>query len=98
MKQTRKAARKAASTIEDELAKIGHDLASLGAVLGETASAEASARLTSLRERVGKLADEASTWTDTSVGEVRDAISKHPLTSVAAAFGLGVLLAGALRR
>jgi ElaB/YqjD/DUF883 family membrane-anchored ribosome-binding protein len=98
MKRTRKTARKAPPSIEEELAKIRHDLASLGAALGDTASAEASARLTSLRQRVDSLADEAGALTDASVEEIRGTITEHPLASVAVAFGLGVLLASVLRR
>jgi ElaB/YqjD/DUF883 family membrane-anchored ribosome-binding protein len=98
MKRTRKAARRASPSIEDELANIGHDLASLGAVLGETASSEVSATLKSLRDRIDKLTDKASTVTDASVEEIRGAITENPFLSVAAAFGLGVFLASILRR
>jgi ElaB/YqjD/DUF883 family membrane-anchored ribosome-binding protein len=98
MKRTRKAASKAPPSIEEELAKIRHDVTSLGALLGEAASAEANARLASLRQRVDKLADEAGALTDASIEEIRGRIEEHPLASVAVAFGLGVLLARVLQR
>ena len=93
-----KRTRKAPLSIEDELAKIGHDLASLGTVLGETVSSEASARLKSLREQVDKLAGEARAFKDAGVEEIRGTVAEHPFVSVAAAFGFGVLLASVLRR
>lgn len=98
MKRTRKAAHKASRLIENELANIRHGLASLGSALGETASSEASATLKSLRERVDKLADEASDLSDAGVEEIRGTIIEYPLVTVAAAFGLGVILASILRR
>jgi ElaB/YqjD/DUF883 family membrane-anchored ribosome-binding protein len=98
MKRTRQAARKASTSIHDEISKITNDLASLGSALGENASAEAKATIRSLRQRVDSLADSASSLTEEVVEDVEKTIAENPFIAIGAAFGLGVLLSALLLR
>ena len=98
MKRIRKATRRSSPSIHDEIAKIAADLASLGNVLGESASDEATAAISSLRRRLDQLADDAGSLAEEAVDDARGAIVSNPLIAVCLAFGLGALVAGLLRR
>ena len=98
MKWIRKATRKTSTPIHDEIAKIAADVASLGNVLGESASDEATAVIRSLRRRLDGLADDAGSLAEEAVDDARGAIASNPFIAVCLAFGLGALVAGLLRR
>ena len=85
-------------TIQEELATIGADVASLANSLGDVASAEAQNAIKSIRERLDRVAGDATSATRAGVGMVQDSIEENPLLSVAVAFGLGMVLASMLRR
>ena len=98
MKWARKASRKSSASIEGEIAKIAAELASLGNVLGEGASEEATAAIRSLARRLEGLADDAGSLAAEAIDDARGAIVGHPLVAVSFAFGLGALVASLLRR
>jgi ElaB/YqjD/DUF883 family membrane-anchored ribosome-binding protein len=90
--------RKAADSLQDVISRIGNDLSALGEVMGESASAEVKATLKSLRQRLDDLADDSDSLITQGIHETRGTIAENPLIAVAAAFGLGIVLAAALRR
>jgi len=98
MRQRRKARRNGLESIQDELATIGADVASLGNTLGEVATAETRDTINSIRARLDRIASDASNATRAGVGMVQDTIEERPFTSVAVALGVGVVLASMLRR
>jgi ElaB/YqjD/DUF883 family membrane-anchored ribosome-binding protein len=98
MKRGKKAMRGGADAIRDELANIESEVASLGRSLGGAASAEAKAALSSIRERLERIADDAGSMTRAGVDAVEETIEDNPFTSLAIAFGLGLVLAFMIRR
>lgn len=90
--------RKSAKSLQDVISRIGDDVATLGEVMGESASAEAKASIKSLRRQLDSLAEESEGLVAQGIQETRGTISENPLIAVAAAFGLGIVLAVALRR
>ena len=56
MKRDKRATRQGTGVIQDELARIEAEIASLGQSLGSTASSEARAALSSIRERLDRIA------------------------------------------
>ena len=85
-------------TIQEELATIGADIASLGNTLGEFASSEARDAIKSIRERLDDIADKAGVASRAQIETMQETIQQRPLTSVATAFGLGFILATLFRR
>ncbi len=98
MAQRRKPKRGGFESIQDELATIRADVASLGNTLGDVASAEARETIKAIRERLDRLADDAGSATRAGVDMMEETIEERPLVSVAVAFGLGVVLATLMRR
>jgi hypothetical protein len=90
--------RKAANSLQDVISRIGDDVSALGDIIGESASAEVKATIRSLRQRLDDLADASESLVTHGIQETRGTISENPLIAVAAAFGLGIVLAAALRR
>jgi ElaB/YqjD/DUF883 family membrane-anchored ribosome-binding protein len=97
-RRKKKPARSGHETIQEELATIGADVASLANTLGDAASAEARATIESIRERLDRMTSDAGSATRAGVGMVQDSIEENPFLSVALAFGLGMVLASMLRR
>ncbi len=98
MKRTRKVARKASDSIQDDISAIAEDLTSLGKAVGETASAEVKATIKSLRQRCDSLAGHADSLLNEGIEDARGMIAENPFISVAVAFGLGFVVAGMLVR
>ena len=98
MKRGKKATRSGVEAIQEELEKIESEITSLGKSLGGTASAEARAAMSSIRERIDRLAGDAGTMTRAGVDAVEETIEDNPFTSLAIAFGLGLVLAFMIRR
>jgi ElaB/YqjD/DUF883 family membrane-anchored ribosome-binding protein len=98
MARRRKAARSGVETMQDEIATIGADVASLGNTLGDVASAEARGMIQSIRQRLDRMADGAGSTTRAGVGMVQDTIEEKPFISIAVALGAGFILASMLRR
>ena len=98
MKRGNRAMRQSAGAIQDELARIESEIASLGQSLGATASAEARSALSSIRERLDRIAGSASGMTRAGVDAVEETVEDNPLTSLAIAFGVGVAVALLIRR
>ena len=87
MKRDKRAMRQGAGVIQDELARIEAEIASLGQSLGSTASSEARAALSSIRERLDRIAGSAGGMTRAGVDAVEETIEDNPFTSLAIAFG-----------
>jgi ElaB/YqjD/DUF883 family membrane-anchored ribosome-binding protein len=87
-----------AGVIQDELARIEAEITSLGQSLGSAASAEARSALSSIRERLDRIAGSASGMTRAGVDAVEETVEDNPLTSLAIAFGVGVAVALLIRR
>ena len=98
MKRGKKATRSGVEAIQDELANIESEITSLSKSLGGAASAEARAAMSSIRERIDRLAGDAGTMTRAGVDAVEETIEDNPFTSLAIAFGLGLVLAFMIRR
>ena len=98
MKRGKKALNRGVDAIQEELASIESEVASLGRSLGGAASAEAKAALSSIRERLDRIAGDAGTMTRAGVDVVEETIEDNPFTSLAIAFGLGLVLAFMIRR
>jgi ElaB/YqjD/DUF883 family membrane-anchored ribosome-binding protein len=98
MARSKKTRSNGVESIQEELATIGADIASLGNTLGEFASAEARDAIKSIRERLDEIAREAGVASRAQIESVQETIQRRPLTSVAAAFGLGFILATIFRR
>jgi ElaB/YqjD/DUF883 family membrane-anchored ribosome-binding protein len=98
MTRRKKPTRSSRETIQEELATIGADVASLANTLGDVASAEAQDTIKSIRERLDRVAGDAGSATRAGVGMVQDSIEENPFLSVAVAFGVGMVLASMLRR
>ena len=98
MTRRKKPTRSSRETIQEELATIGADVASLANTFGDLASAEAQDAIKSIRERLDRVAGDAASATRAGVGMVQDSIEENPFLSVAVAFGLGMVLASMLRR
>jgi len=98
MRQRRKARRSGLESIQDELATIGADVASLGNTLGEVASVETRDTINSIRARLDRIANDASNATRAGVGMMQDTIEERPFVSIAVALGVGIVLASMLRR
>lgn len=98
MKRGKKASRLSVDAIQDELANIESEITSLGKSLGGAASAEARAAMSSIRERLDRLAGDAGTMTRAGVDAVEETIEDNPFTSLAIAFGLGLVVAFMIRR
>jgi ElaB/YqjD/DUF883 family membrane-anchored ribosome-binding protein len=94
----RKVAHSGLEAIQDELATLGDDVASLGNTLGEVASDEAQATMRSIRERLDRIAGDAQSVTRAGVGAIEDRIEANPFASIAVALGVGVILATIMRR
>ena len=90
--------RRKSDSIQDVIARIGDDVSALGEVVGESASAEVRASIKSLREKLRDLEEDSEGLITHGIHETRGTISENPLIAVAAAFGLGVVLAAVLRR
>ena len=97
MRRTQKASRMA-STMQHEISKMGEELADLAAAIGETASDQTKAAVHSLHQRFDRLTGSAGPVIDAGVADAREVIAENPFASVAAAFGLGFLLASTLLR
>ena len=98
MRRTRKASRRAATSMQHEISKLGEELADLAAAVGESASEQTRAAVDSLHKRFDRLTDYAGPVVDARVADAREVIAENPFASVAAAFGLGFLLASTLLR
>ena len=98
MRRTQKASRKASTSVQHEISKMGEELADLAAAVGETASDQTKAAVASLHKRFDRLTDAAGPAIDAGVADAREVIAENPFASVAAAFGLGFLLASTLLR
>ncbi len=98
MTRRKKAARSGLESIQDQLETLSADVTSLGNTLGDVASVEAREMIKSIRQRVDRIANDAGSATRAGMGMVRETIEDKPFISVAAAFGLGVVLASMLRR
>jgi ElaB/YqjD/DUF883 family membrane-anchored ribosome-binding protein len=98
MVRRRKAARSGVETMQDEIATIGADVASLGNTLGDVASAEARGMIQSIRQRLDRMADSVGSATRAGVGTVQDTIEEKPFISMVVALGAGFILASMLRR
>ena len=98
MKRGKRAMSQSAGFIQDELARIEAEIASLGQSLGSTASAEARSALSSIRERLDRIAGSAGDMTRAGVDAVEETVEDNPLTSLAIAFGVGVAVALLIRR
>ena len=98
MKHNAKATQKAVGSLQGDISAMADDLASLGLALGESASAEASAMLKSLRSRLDNLTEDASGLAREEIQQVRGTIAENPLIALGAAIGLGFVLASLLRR
>jgi ElaB/YqjD/DUF883 family membrane-anchored ribosome-binding protein len=97
-KRGKRAMRQSAGVIQDELARIESEIAALGQSLGSAASAEARSALSSIRERLDRIAGSASGMTRAGVDAVEETVEDNPLTSLAIAFGVGVAVALLIRR
>ena len=97
-KRGKRAMHQSAGVIQDELARIEAEIASLGQSLGSAASAEARSALSSIRERLDRIAGSASGMTRAGVDAVEETVEDNPLTSLAIAFGVGVAVALLIRR
>lgn len=98
MKRTRKVARSASASIQDEISKMADDLASLGSTLGENASTETKATMRSLRRRFDNVADDASAMADETIESAEKTITENPFIALGAAFGLGAVISAILLR
>ena len=98
MRRGKRAMHQGASVIQDELARIEAEIASLGQSLGNTASSEARAALSSIRERLDRIAGSAGGITRAGVDAVEETIEDNPFTSLAIAFGIGVAVALLIKR
>src|SRR5215813_10070531 len=98
MKRGKRAMRQGAGIIQDELARIESEIAALGQSLGSNASAEARSALSSIRERLDRIAGSAGGMTRAGVDAVEETIEDNPFTSLAIAFGIGVAVALLIRR
>ena len=98
MTRRKKTARSGLESIQDDLETLRADVASLGNTLGDVASVEAQEMIKSIRQRVDRIANDAGSATRAGMGMVRETIEDNPFISVAAAFGLGVVLTSMLRR
>jgi ElaB/YqjD/DUF883 family membrane-anchored ribosome-binding protein len=98
MARRRKASRSGIETIQDELVSIGAEVSDLGSSLGAVASDEARETIRSIRARLDRIADTAGSSARAGVELVHDRIEENPLTSIAIALGVGVVIASLLRR
>lgn len=98
MTRRKKTARSGLGSIQDELETLSADVTSLGNTLGDVASVEAREMIKSIRQRVDRIANDAGSATRAGMEIIRDTIEDKPFISVAAAFGLGIVLASMLRR
>jgi ElaB/YqjD/DUF883 family membrane-anchored ribosome-binding protein len=98
MRRTQRASRRASTSIQHEISKMGEELADLAAAVGETASDQTKATVASLHKRFDRLTGAAGPVFDAGVADAREVIAENPFASVAAAFGLGFLLASTLLR
>jgi len=98
MKRSRNHGRKSTASVEEEISKIKEDFAALGNALGESASAETTAALRSLRQRFDRVAENASTMTEDAIEGAQTTIADSPFIAIASAFGLGVVLSAVLLR
>lgn len=98
MARSRKTRSNGVESIQEELATIGADIASLGNTLGEFASSEARDAIKSIRDRLDEIASKAGVAGRVQIESVQETIQQRPLTSVATAFGLGFILATIFRR
>ena len=98
MTRRRKTARSGLELIQDDLETLRADVASLANTLGDVASVEAQEMIKLIRQRVDRIADDAGSATRAGMEVARETIEDNPLISVAAAFGLGVVLTSMLRR
>src|SRR5438552_11278145 len=98
MKRDKRATRQGTGVIQDELARIEAEIASLGQSLGSTASSEARAALSSIRERLDRIAGSAGGMTRAGVDAVESTIQDNPFTSLAREFGVGLAVALLIRR
>jgi ElaB/YqjD/DUF883 family membrane-anchored ribosome-binding protein len=85
-------------TIQDELETIGADVTSLANTLGDVASVEARAMIQSIRQRLGRIANDTGSATRAGVGKMQHTIEERPFVSIAVALGAGFILASMLRR
>jgi hypothetical protein len=92
MKQTRNGRYKTTASIEDEISKITEDLASLGRVPGENASAEVRAAGRSPGQRIDNLANDANFPRQDVVEGAERTITESPFTVIGSTFALGLVL------
>ena len=98
MKRSRNHGRKSAPTIEEEISRIKEDFAALGNALGESASSETTAALRSLRQRVDRVAENASAMAEDAIEGAEMTIADNPFIAIASAFGVGIVLSALLLR
>jgi ElaB/YqjD/DUF883 family membrane-anchored ribosome-binding protein len=98
MRRTRKATHRASTSLQHEISKMGEELADLASAVGETASDQTKAAVESLHKRFDRMTGYAGPVIDAGVADAREVIAENPFASVAAAFGLGFLVASTLLR
>ncbi len=84
--------------LRDELASIREMLATSGADMLSGSRAAAESRLASLQEQVGRLATEVKGQGNEVLQRLDHKVQERPLTSLAVAFGVGLLAAQLFRR
>ena len=80
MTRRKKPTRSSRETIQEELATIGADVASLANTLGDVASAEAQDTIKSIRERLDRVAGDAASATRAGVGMVQEFDRGEPIS------------------
>lgn len=84
--------------LRDELASIREMLTTSGADMIAGTKAAAESRLASLQDEVGKLAAEVKGQGNEVLRRLDHKVQERPLTSLAVAFGVGLLAAQLFRR
>ncbi|MGH7069357.1 MAG: DUF883 family protein [Acetobacteraceae bacterium] len=84
--------------LRDELASIREMLTTTGSDMLAGSRAAAESRLASLQDEVEKLAHEVKGQSSEMLRRVDRKVQERPLTSIAVAFGVGLLAAQLLRR
>lgn len=81
-------------SVEDDLAALRADLKSLSATISDMAKGKTD----DVRARLGETADKAIASGKQTTENIQDTVRDRPITSVAIAFGVGMLIAHLLDR
>ena len=85
------------AALRGDLSSLAEDVAGLNKNIGRAAKSQFDEQVDMIGEMCSETADEAAKVARKQVEHARESVQQHPLTSLATAFGLGLIIARFMR-